>query len=116
MSALSVSRVISGVVPADCPEDGGKWAIYCEHIDADGEVIGTGVVQDTNKRRLSTWEKHTLDWCCYCQEERDAAIVDRDALLIALDDVVTAALGIDCPLSDHTALKSRLLAVVDGRA
>jgi hypothetical protein len=56
-------------MPADCPEDGGKWAIYCEHTDSSGEIIGTGVVQDTNKRRLATWQKHSLDWCCYCQEE-----------------------------------------------
>lgn len=116
MTGMSLSRVVSGVVLADCPEDGGKWAIYCEHRAGNGEVVGVGILQDTNKQRLSAWTRDTLAWCPCCQNERDAAIVDRDALLIALDDVVTAALGIDCPLSAHTELKSRLLAVVDGRA
>jgi hypothetical protein len=69
-------RTVSPVVPADCPEDGGKWAIYCEHVDADGEIIGTGVVQDSNKRRLAPWRNHTLDWCCYCQELRDFGTLD----------------------------------------
>jgi hypothetical protein len=61
-------KVTSPVVLADSPEDGGKWAIYCEHI-VDGEIIGTSVVQDTNKRRLAEWQKHSDQWCCYCQEE-----------------------------------------------
>ena len=61
----------SQVQLADDPDDGGKWAIYCEHYDADGQIIGTGVVQDTNKRRLATWKNHSIDWCCYCQEIRD---------------------------------------------
>jgi hypothetical protein len=58
----------SDVVLADCPEDGGKWAIYCEHF-AEGEIVGTSVVQDTNKQRLGEWQKHSDQWCCYCQEE-----------------------------------------------
>jgi hypothetical protein len=66
------THTTSKVTHADCPEDGGKWAIYCEHFDNTGEIIGTGLVQDTNKRRLATWQKHSIDWCCYCQEERDA--------------------------------------------
>lgn len=58
------------------PEDGGKWAIYCEHFDAAGEVIGTGVLQDTNKSRLAQWRKASIDWCCYCQNVRDYGTPD----------------------------------------
>lgn len=47
---------------ADCPADGGKWAIYCEH------ELGTSLIQDTNKRRLSESLNYPEDWCCYCQE------------------------------------------------
>lgn len=53
---------------ADCPEDGGKWAIYCEHEE------GTSVAQDTNKRRLSAWLAHPDEWCCYCQENAGAVV------------------------------------------
>ena len=66
---MNTNHITSKVTHADCPEDGGKWAIYCEHFDSTGEIIGTGLVQDTNKRRLASWEKHSIDWCCYCQEE-----------------------------------------------
>jgi len=48
---------------ADCPDDGGKWAIYCEHAEA------TSVLQDTNRRRLNSWRTDTLTWCEYCQDE-----------------------------------------------
>jgi hypothetical protein len=68
---MTTTHITSNIQLADCPDDGGKWAIYCEHYNTDGEIIGTGVVQDTNKRRLSTWQKHSIDWCCYCQDERD---------------------------------------------
>jgi hypothetical protein len=61
-------KITTGVVEADVPADGGKWAIYCEHFNADG-VIGTSVLQDTNKRRLAAWKNHSDQWCCYCQEE-----------------------------------------------
>lgn len=54
---------------ADAPDDGGRWALYCEHIDDTGEVIGVGLLQDTNKRRLSEWRTHSREWCPYCQEE-----------------------------------------------
>lgn len=47
---------------ADVPEDGGKWALFCVHED------GVGVVQDTNKRRLSGWLRHSEEWCPFCQE------------------------------------------------
>lgn len=49
---------------ADSPDDGGKWAIYCEHSNG-----VTGMLQDTNKRRLASWKREPLMWCCYCQEE-----------------------------------------------
>lgn len=66
---METNHITSEVTLADCPEDGGKWAIYCEHTNAAGEVIGTSVVQDTNKRRLQQWAKHSDEWCCLCQEE-----------------------------------------------
>lgn len=43
--------------------DGGRWALYCVHPDA-----GTGIVEDTNRRRLWSWARHSTGWCCYCQE------------------------------------------------
>ena len=52
---------------SDCPDDGGKWALYCCHED------GTGVLQSPNKRRLSGFKKVTLDWCPYCQKNEDLA-------------------------------------------
>jgi len=52
---------------ADCIDDGGKHALYCEHEDG-----GTGLIQDTNKARLLQWLKHPEDWCCYCQENMTA--------------------------------------------
>jgi hypothetical protein len=64
------THITSKVELADCPDDGGKWAIYCTHF-ADGEIVGTGVVQDTNKKRLASWQKHSIDWCCHCQNVRD---------------------------------------------
>jgi hypothetical protein len=54
---------------ADVPQDGGKWALYCEHLNDAGEVVGVGLLQDTNKRRLSEWRTHSREWCPYCQEE-----------------------------------------------
>jgi len=63
------AKKVTGPELADCPEDGGKWALYCEHYDATGELIGCGIVQDTNKKRLAPWRKETSMWCCYCQEE-----------------------------------------------
>jgi hypothetical protein len=50
-------------------EDGGKWALYCDH--ADDSVFGlgcTGVLQDTNRRRLWQFARHSNEWCPYCQE------------------------------------------------
>ena len=66
---METNHITSEVTLADCPEDGGKYAIYCEHTNAAGELIGTSVVQDTNKRRLAQWAKHSSEWCCFCQEE-----------------------------------------------
>lgn len=48
-------------------QDGGKWALLCEH----GDDVGTGIVQDTNRRRLWSWAGHSVDWCCHCQQVRD---------------------------------------------
>lgn len=58
-----MNRKASPVELADCPDDGGKWIIYCEHDD------DCGILQDTNRRRLNSWRTETLTWCCYCQEE-----------------------------------------------
>ncbi len=65
---------ISGVVPADCPSDGGKWALYCDHMDeATGEWFNAGLIQDTNKKRLAAWASVKrgagyTEWCPECQE------------------------------------------------
>lgn len=71
----TTTHKVTQVMPADSPDDGGKWAMYCEHTTADGDVF-TGVLQDTNKRRLSSWRNHSIDWCCYCQNERDYGMTD----------------------------------------
>jgi hypothetical protein len=61
--------LVSVVVLADCPEDGGKWALYCEHKNSDGVVVGCGILQDSNKQRLGAWRMHSAEWCPFCQEE-----------------------------------------------
>lgn len=55
--------VVYGPELANCPEDGGKWALYCEHEN------GISILQDTNKRRLAQWKKHSSEWCSICYEE-----------------------------------------------
>ena len=64
-------RVV-GPVLAECPEDGGKWVLYCEHF-VDGEWVNGGLIQDTNKRRLAGWKVERFNdghtqWCPLCQE------------------------------------------------
>jgi hypothetical protein len=56
---------------ADCPEDGGKWALYCDHL-VDGEWVNAGLIQDTNKRRLAEHKSAKFcdgltEWCPECQ-------------------------------------------------
>ena len=63
------TRNVSKVELADCPEDGGKWIIYCEHFDDNGECIYTAILQDSNKRRLNSWRTGTFVWCEKCQED-----------------------------------------------
>ena len=70
-TATYKTRIV-GVVESECPDDGGKWAIYCEHF-IDGEWISAGVIQDSNKQRLAghiyeqkRGEGYT-DWCDACQ-------------------------------------------------
>lgn len=46
-------------------EDGGRWALYCWHNEARGEV---GIVQDTNRNRLWAWARYSDEWCPYCQD------------------------------------------------
>lgn len=62
---------IVGPVPAECPEDGGRWALLCEHL-IDGEWQNAGIIQDTNKKRLAGWKTEKWDdgltgWCPDCQ-------------------------------------------------
>jgi hypothetical protein len=52
---------------ADCADDGGKHALYCEHADG-----STSVLQDTNKRRLMEWLAAPEQWCGYCCDEAEA--------------------------------------------
>jgi hypothetical protein len=66
-----LTRIV-GVVEADCPDDGGKWALMCEHFE-DGEWINAGIIQDSNKRQLAGWKNVKrdggyTDWCPSCQE------------------------------------------------
>ena len=65
------STKVVGPFEAECPEDGGKWAIYCEHYAQDGELTYSSILQDTNKTRLRSWKKHPGDWCGLCQEEAE---------------------------------------------
>lgn len=109
-------RSVSGVVPAYSPDDGGKWAIYCEHRDETGEIIGSGVVQDTNKRRLAGWVKFPMDWCCYCQAERDEALEKRDRVLGALDEAIRGHLGSEWSFHEHKRLKVALLEVLEDKS
>lgn len=60
------TRVTEELLHGSEVDDGGRWALYCHHDD--GEV---GVLQDTNRRRLWAWARHSDDWCPYCQEIRD---------------------------------------------
>ncbi len=65
---------VSQVELAECPEDGGKWAIYCEHYDADsGDWLTMGILQDTNKARLAksrlvTFSDGLTEFCPECYE------------------------------------------------
>lgn len=61
------ARVI-GPELAENPGDGGKWAIYHEHLDDEGEPVAVSILQDTNRRRLAAWMDVPGEWCCYCQE------------------------------------------------
>ena len=66
-----MKRKATPVELADCPDDGGKWIIYCDHYDQNFDLIYSGILQDTNRRRLNSWRTETLTWCCYCQEGSD---------------------------------------------
>jgi hypothetical protein len=63
--------LVYGPVLADCPMDGGKWAIYCEHRDEKGDVVALAILQDTNKRRLAEWKSDSAVWCNTCQERTE---------------------------------------------
>ena len=66
-------RVV-GPVLADVPSDGGKWALYCEHLTG-GEWLVGGLIQDANRRRLAGWRTSTdggrTTWCPECWRLRD---------------------------------------------
>jgi hypothetical protein len=70
-----ITRIV-GVVEADCPDDGGKWALMCEHF-VDGEWMNAGIIQDTNKRNLATWvhAKRGAGYTTWCPECQDAHAV-----------------------------------------
>lgn len=65
---------ITDVVLADCADDGGKWAVMCEHLDpTSGDWYNAGIIQDTNKKRLAGHRTEVrgdgfCDWCPECQE------------------------------------------------
>lgn len=68
---ISETVRIVGVVPAENPEDGGKWALFCDHYE-NGEWLNGGLIQDTNKRRLAEWKSAKFsdgltEWCGACQ-------------------------------------------------
>jgi hypothetical protein len=69
---LYITRV-SDVQPAVVPSDGGKWVIYCDHLDAQtGEWYNAALLQDDNKRRLASWIRVKrgagfTEWCEECQ-------------------------------------------------
>lgn len=65
-------RIIGPELAAD-PSDGGKWALYCEHLEND-EWLNGGLIQDDNRRRLASHCKETRDynyteWCPLCQDQ-----------------------------------------------
>lgn len=71
-SAIPTTIRIVGPELADCPEDGGKWALFCDHFE-NGEWTNGGLIQDTNKRRLAEWRSAKFSdgltiWCPACQE------------------------------------------------
>ncbi len=68
----NMTHTVTPVVKADSPQDGGKWAIYCEHMNANGEIFYTAVLQDTNKSRLAQWRNHSSEWCYECSNESEA--------------------------------------------
>ena len=65
---------ITKVLEAEVPEDGGKWALICEHWNEDySDWTSEGIIQDTSKKRLgewrtAKWEDGLTQWCCTCQE------------------------------------------------
>ena len=70
-TATFKTRIV-GVVEADCQDDGGKWALMCEHFE-NGEWLNGGIIQDNNKSNLATWITAKrgagyTDWCPACQE------------------------------------------------
>lgn len=65
----TTTHSVIGPEIADVATDGGKWAIYCEHYDTDGEMIYCAILQDSNKARLSAWKRDTHVWCEQCQSE-----------------------------------------------
>jgi hypothetical protein len=75
VTAAGYRTRIIGVVEAEVPSDGGKWALYCEHLE-NGEWLNGGIIQDTNKARLAGWihvkrGNGFTEWC-------DACIVAHD--------------------------------------
>jgi hypothetical protein len=62
---------VSEIEISESPEDGGKYVIYCEHTNSNGEIFYTAVLQDTNKKRLAKWRYFSEVWCDNCREESE---------------------------------------------
>lgn len=69
---------VTGPIETELVWDGGKWALYCDHL-VDGEWLNAGMIQDTNKRRLASWARAKrgagfTSWCPECQDAHAAGL------------------------------------------
>ena len=53
-----------------CVEDGGKWLLICE--------THSGIIQDTNKKRLWGATADVDDWCCKHARQHEARYGNLD--------------------------------------
>lgn len=66
---------INGPVLADDPDDGGKWVLYCDHLE-NGEWLNAALIQDNNRARLAGFRHETrgygyTEWCELCQNQHE---------------------------------------------
>ena len=57
---------------AECPDDGGKYAIVCSNHSY--------LLQDSNKQRLWKHAEGVMDWCAACAGEDDRYPNDKWAV------------------------------------